>query len=390
MELCRALNILVGSRQLKKQSRHMNQLNKRIILAGGGSGGPVAPLLAVATELKKLDPAVEFLFVGTKNGPEKQMVESAGIKFVSIPAAKFRRYFSLANFIDFFVFIGSLFAARRVLKEFKPVLIFGAGGYVAVPISWMGWFARIKIAMHQQDAHVGLANRMITPVADLATTALERTAKEFLSGTGLFKSPLKPAAEWTGNPIRSDFFTPVSSNALAKLGLNDSLPILLIVGGATGATQINEVVAEALPELVKSHQIIHITGKGKNIISSKHQNYHAYEFLSEDMPDAMKLADIVLTRAGLSTIAELSALGKISIVVPMPGTHQEFNAAVLKERRAAVVLSGQEFNAEDLPRIINSIKFNPARQKLITTNISAIMPHDAASRIAKLLLNYVS
>lgn len=350
----------------------------------------MAPLLAVAAELKKLDPGIEFLFVGTKNGPEKQMVESVGMRFTSILAAKFRRYFSLANFTDIFVFIGSFFAARRILKEFQPALVFGAGGYVAVPVSWMAWLMGIKIALHQQDAHVGLANRMIVPVSDLATTALERTAKEFLSGSGLFKSPLKPAAEWTGNPIRAEFFTPASLNARAKFGLNDSLPILLIVGGATGANQINEVVAEALPELVKSHQIIHITGSGKNIISSKHQNYHAYEFLSEEMPDAMKIADMVISRAGLSTIAELSALGKISIVVPMPNSHQEFNAAVLKERRAAVVLNDEEFNATDLPRIINSVKFNPSRQKLISSNISAIMPHDAASRIAKLLLNYVS
>lgn len=367
----------------------MAQLSKRILLAGGGSGGPVAPLLAVVEELKKLDPAIEFLFVGTKNGPEKQLVESAGLKFVSIPAAKLRRYFSLSNLTDIFVFLASLFAARRVLKEFKPALVFGAGGYVAVPVSWMAWLVGVKIALHQQDAHAGLANRLIVPLSDLATTALERTAKQFLSGSGLFKSPLKPAAEWTGNPVRAEFFTPVDPKAKAKFGLDDSLPIILVTGGGTGSMQINEVIAEALPELVKAHQIIHITGRGKNTISFHHRNYHQYEFLSEGMADAMKLADIVIARAGLSTMSELSVLGKVSIIVPMPGTHQEANAAVLKERAAAVVLNSQEFNSEDLPRIITAVKFNPGRQQLIKKNISALMPHDAAERIAKLLLNYV-
>jgi UDP-N-acetylglucosamine--N-acetylmuramyl-(pentapeptide) pyrophosphoryl-undecaprenol N-acetylglucosamine transferase len=367
-----------------------SKINKRILLAGGGSGGPVAPLLAVASELRKLNPAIEFLFVGTSTGPEKSMIEGAGFKFTSIPAAKFRRYFSLANFTDIFVFIGSLFAARRVIRKFQPALVFGAGGYVAVPVSWMAWLARIKVAMHQQDAQIGLANRLIAPVAHLITAAFERTTKDFSSGSGLLKAPIKPAAEWTGNPIRAEFFTPASVDARKKFGLTDALPVLLVVGGATGATQINEVVAECLPELVKSHQVIHVTGRGKNIINFTNQNYHPYEFLSADMPDAMKTADIVLTRAGLSTIAELSALGKISIVVPMPGTHQEYNAAVLKERAAAVVLNSEEFNPTDLPRIINSVKFNPTRQQLIVKNISAIMPHDAASRIAKILLNYVS
>jgi UDP-N-acetylglucosamine--N-acetylmuramyl-(pentapeptide) pyrophosphoryl-undecaprenol N-acetylglucosamine transferase len=368
----------------------MNRSSKRIILAGGGSGGPVAPLLAVAAELKRLDPGIELLFVGTQAGPERQLVEAAGWRFRSIPAAKFRRYFSLANVTDIFVFVRSLFAARRVIREFKPTFVFGAGGYVAVPVSWMAWLAGVKVGLHQQDAHVGLANRLIKPVADLVTAALEQTAKDFLSSTGLLKSPLKPAAEWTGNPVRAEFFAPANPKTRAKLGLDDSLPVLLAVGGATGASQINEVLAEALPELVKAHQVIHITGRGKAASSFKHPNYHPHEFLSEDMPDAMKMSDMILSRAGLSTIAELSVLGKVAIIVPMPDTHQEFNAAILKERSAAVVLNSVEFNSTDLPRIINAVKFNPARQKALIKNISAIMPHDAASRIANLIIEHAN
>ena len=366
----------------------MNQQNKKIILTGGGSGGPVSPLLAVAEELKKMDSQIEFLFVGTDSGPEKIMAEAAGMKFVSIPAAKFRRYFSSKNFTDIFVLIKSIFAAKRIIQDFKPGLVFGAGGYVAVPVSWMARWCNVKVAMHQQDAQVGLANKLIAPFADIITATFDRTAKDFVGGA-LFSSRLKPGAEWTGNPVRKEIFDPVSPDAHGKFGIKDEFPVLLVVGGATGATQINQVVIEALPELIKSHQIIHITGPGKNQSVFKHPHYHAFEFLGAEYPDAVKIADIVLTRAGLSSIAELSVLGKVAIVVPMPNTHQEDNGKVLKERGAAVVLSSAEFTPQDLPRIIQSVKFNPARQKTLMKNLSEIMPHDAASRIANILIVYV-
>ncbi len=366
----------------------MNQSSKRIIFAGGGTGGPVFPLFAVLEELKKLDPQIESLFVITKKGPEKKIVEERGLKYEAISAAKFRRYFSLLNITDAFVFIGSLFSASKIIKSFKPDIIFSAGGFVAVPVAWMGRMAGVKIIIHQQDALIGLANKLIAPFATFITTSFEVTAKEFYAGSGLGKESLKPAAEWVGNPVRPEFFQPASPDAKQKFGLNDSLPILLIIGGATGAAQLNEVVLEAMPELVKTHQVIHATGEGKQNSNFTHANYHPYEFIS-DIADAMKLADIVIARAGLSTIAELSVLGKIAIIVPMPGTHQEANVAVLRNKIAAVTLDQFEFNAEDLPRIVTSLKFNVGRQKLLTENMKKLMPHDAAQRIAKLIHEHV-
>jgi len=348
----------------------------------------VAPLLAVASELAKEHPAIELLFVGTRQGPERKMVEGAGLPFQSMPAAKFRRYFSLANFTDAFVFLYSFWAARRILKQFKPDMVFGAGGYVAVPLSWVAWMMGIKVGLHQQDAGIGLANRMIAPVTDVITATFKHTAKQFYSGSGLEDKQLRPPAEWVGNPIRLEFFTPASPDARQRLGLAGELPVLLITGGATGAAQINEVVAECAQELAKSHQVIHVTGLGKIVPMPPLENYRQVEFLTKDMPDAMKLADIVITRAGISTISELSALGKVSVVVPMPGSHQEDNAALLKDHSAAVVLGPDEFTAEELPRIINSLKFNVARQKLLAENISGIMPHDAASRIAQIIASH--
>ncbi len=365
----------------------MNQPIRKIILAGGGSGGPIFPLLAVAKEIRKIEPAASFVFVGTNSAQDKELAQSAGFDFVPIPAAKFRRYLAISNITDIFVFIYSLIKARQILKQHQPDLIFSAGGFVAVPLVWVARRMKIKVAIHQQDAEIGLANKLCTPFADLITTAFERTSKDFFSGSGIERKNLKPAAVWIGNPVREEFFTPISPNAKQKFGLDDSLPILLIFGGATGALQLNEVVGMCLPELVKTHQVIHLTGKGKNLSTYKNRNYHPFEFIAGDMADALKVADIVICRAGLSTIAELSALSKVAIVVPMPDSHQEQNAAILKERAAAVVLNKSEFDPESLPRIVTSLKFNVARQQLLKANIKALMPHDAAKKIAELILH---
>src|SRR3989344_9693738 len=178
----------------------------KILLVGGGSGGPVSPILAVALEIRKLKPKAEFLFVGTRKGPERSMVEPTGIDFISIPAARFRRFFTIKNLIAPFVFVVSLIQAFRIVKKFQPDVVLGSGSFVQVPICWAAKFYKAKIVIHQQDAGIGLANKLVVPFADQITTAFEQTSKEFYSGSGLFTHRLKPKAIWVGNPVREDLF----------------------------------------------------------------------------------------------------------------------------------------------------------------------------------------
>jgi UDP-N-acetylglucosamine--N-acetylmuramyl-(pentapeptide) pyrophosphoryl-undecaprenol N-acetylglucosamine transferase len=356
----------------------------KIILAGGGTGGPTSPLLAVAEALRKIHPDTEFLFIGTHDGPEKELVAGYGIKFVAISAGKLRRYFSVANFTDFFWTWSGYRDARKILKEFQPNLIFTAGSFVGVPVAFAAKRLGIKILIHQQDARIGLANKLIAPFASYITTAFEQTAKEFFSGTGFEKKP-KVKSEWVGNPVRKEFLDGKEPNTEFFHFQTPDLPKLLIFGGATGATQINEVVAKALPELVKAHEVIHITGRGKKV-DFRDSNYHQYELLTKEFPDAMKVADIVVARAGLSTIAELSALGKVSVLVPMPDSHQLENAYIVKEATAAVVLDTDEFTAESLARVIVSLKFNIKRRVSLSEHIRNLMPHDSAERIAEIIV----
>jgi UDP-N-acetylglucosamine--N-acetylmuramyl-(pentapeptide) pyrophosphoryl-undecaprenol N-acetylglucosamine transferase len=349
----------------------------KILMAGGGTGGPVAPLIAVAEQLKKENPGTEILFVGTKTGPEQKMLGSLGFDFVAIPAAKLRRYFSLRNFLDIFVLIGGLIQSWKIISQFKPDAVFSAGGYVAVPVAWVAELRGIKTIVHQQDAQIGLANKMVEPFAKEITTVFEETARNF---------PAKPGRkiEWVGNPVRQEFLNgEIPFREVFKL--HDQLPILMIFGGATGARQINSVVDSVLSDLVVSHQVIHIRGAGQPGTNFKHANYHAYEFLTKEMASAMKLAHIVLCRAGLSTIAELSALGKVSIVVPMPDSHQEENAKILKDRGAAVVLFKDEFRPDILLKALSNLRYNKESQTRLSENMKNLMPKDSVERIAKLI-----
>lgn len=357
----------------------------KILLVGGGTGGSVTPLLAVAQEILKLKPKTTIVFVGTNRGPEKAMVSDFGIPFQAIPAAKLRRYFSLKNIVDVIVFIVSLFKAWLVLRKFRPNVIFGVGSYVQVPICWIGKLLGVKVVIHQQDAEIGLANKLVSPFADKITTTFAYTAKAFYSNSGIMTKKWKTKAEWVGNPYRAELVSNQSPNR-RNFGLHDQLPVLLILGGSSGAAQVNSAVFQCLDELIKSHQIIHQTGIGKKVNFS-HPDYHAYDFLPYDQcVAALKLADIVIARAGMATLTELSVLGKIAIIVPMPDSHQELNARIVANTAAAVVLFSDDFNPETLPRIVTSIKFNLARQKLLAHNISQLMPKESAAIIAKLIL----
>lgn len=359
----------------------------KILLAGGGSGGPVSPVLAVATEIKKLKPKTHFLFVGTRTGPERQMVLDAGIKFDFIPAARWRRFFTFKNVVAPLIFIGGLIMSWLIIRRFRPDVIFSAGGFVAVPLAWMAWLHGAKVVIHQQDAKVGLANRLVSPIASEITTAFEQTAKQFYSGLGLPDRKIKPAADWVGNPVRQEILH-VNLSLAKHFNLNEDLPVLLVLGGATGAKQINDLIAQAIPELVKSFQVVHQTGKEKNTNTFQHANYHVMEILPFDQyAYILNRADIVISRAGLSSITEFSALGKVAIIIPMPNTHQEVNALILSHTHSSLVLIRSQATSDNLIKAVNMIKFDPKLSDELKLNMRRLMPDDAAHKIAKKIID---
>ena len=359
----------------------------KILFAGGGTAGPAVPLLALAETIKDDHPNAELLFIGTKTGPEQQLVLAQGISFIAIPAGKLRRYITFRNLaVPFLVFAGFV-RSFQIIARYKPDVVVTASGYVAVPVVFAAWMLRVKILIHQQDIDPSLTNKVLAPIADKITVTFETSVKDFYSGSGIFSMDQNTKIVWTGNPYRKAIthqYTETEKIAIrTKLGINAEIPILLIVGGGTGAQGINNLIEPILPILVKTFCVIHSTGKGKKI-SFTHPNYLPFEFLL-NLPEILAIANIVVSRAGLSTITELSALGKVSIVIPMPASHQEKNGLYMQENDAAIVLSERDTNSELLLHKVNSLLYNVERQQTLAQNIKSLMPNDANSHIAQII-----
>jgi len=355
----------------------------RIILAGGGTGGSVVPLLAVADEIKIIESETEFLFIGTRKGvPEKELVKNKNIPYKAIFSGKFRRYISLKNIIDPFLILIGFFQSFFIISKFKPKAIFSAGGFISVPLAWAAWILRKPIFIHQQDIVPGLANKLIAPLAKKITITFEKS----------FKSFNKRKTILTGNPVRKEIFQGNKEKAIKQFNLDNNSPVLLIIGGGTGAKKINEMIAQIVPELVKFCQIIHLTGKGKKINDKKlnFENYQQYEFLSQGMSDLYQAADLIISRAGLGVLTELSILKKPMICIPIPDTHQEFNAQYFADKNALFLLNQKNLRPgkllEKIKKIINSKK----QLKDLSNNIGQLAHPQAGQRIAKIILESIN
>jgi len=382
---------------------------KRILLTGGGTGGAVSPLLAIARELKKspnplYQGGYSFLWIGTKKGPEKEMVapelsseasELSSIRFKPIYSGKLRRYFSWRNFIDPFLILIGFFQSFFIILKWRPDIVISAGSFVSVPVVWAAWVLRAPVLIHQQDARPGLANKLMAPFAKVVTAAFEESLKHY-----------GKKAVWTGNPVRRELADGGKKAPLIKGlvlrsfseggvgGLSDNLPTVLIIGGGTGATAINKLVWDDLNNLTKFCQVIHITGKKKNIQNSIRQladqiqnsNYQSFKFLNADqVAEAYAAADTVVSRAGMGVLTELSYLGKPAILIPMPDSHQEDNAKIFKDKDAAIVLNQKELTPEALTENIKKLLDDEALRGKFSDNIKKVIKRGANKEIIKII-----
>lgn len=332
--------------------------------------GSVSPLLAVAERLKKEFSGCEMLWVGTKDGPEKLVVEKSGILFRSIFSGKLRRYFSLRNFVDpFKIFIGFCQSIVAIIK-FKPDIILTAGSFVAVPVAWAGWLLRKKIIAHQQDILIGLANKLIFPAAMRVTVSFEDLLKVCPMEKGVF----------TGNPVRSFLAEASQAHAIETFKLEKGAPVLLILGGGTGAQSINDFFAKISNRLTEFCQIIHVCGAGKLVEAAANSRYHVVEFLTNGLADAYAAADLVITRAGLSTLTELAFLAKPTIIIPIPDSHQENNAAYFSRLNAAIYWNQKGLDENEALLQIKSLLNNTEELGRLSNNIKSFVVADAADR----------
>lgn len=368
-----------------------NKANKKIIFSGGGTGGSVTPLLAVASILREKDLSLDLIFVGTKSGPEKKIIngyiiEGKPFRFIAIPAGKFRRYFSLQNFLDIFKIIYAFFVSLVLLAKEKPDLILSAGGFVSVPLVFAGALYRIPVIIHQQDARAGLANLLMARSASVITTTFLKSLNDYGS-----------KAHFIGNPFPKKPSDAYLLEIKKKYGLRDDKPVLVISGGGTGSLAINELVYFSLPSLEANFQIIHISGKDKGaspeILADlkQYRDYKTFELLSStEMFALINIADLVVSRCGLATLTELSSQGKASILIPMPNSHQEDNAAVFSEAKAAIVLEQEKLGNDEFVKVINETYKDKDLRKTLSENILQVIKPGAGEKMAEIALELIA
>jgi UDP-N-acetylglucosamine--N-acetylmuramyl-(pentapeptide) pyrophosphoryl-undecaprenol N-acetylglucosamine transferase len=379
----------------------MNNSNKKIfaIFVGGETAGPVMPLLAIAREWKLQDPNLEPIFLDVSKSVANRIVPKHGFRFQTMTSGKVRRYWSIKNLLTPLQILIGVIRSLFLIMEVKPKVVISAGGYVQVPVIIAAWIMRVPRLIHQQDIIPTFSNKLVAPLATKITTTFENSTKDFFQGSGFEKNYSKPSKIiWTGNPCA----IPESERVLNKekkaaaqklFNLDPAFPTVLLIGGGTGAAGLNLALHHNLPELLNVAQVIHSAGKGKMIASQLDSpelaaRYRQIEFI-DDMNAAYAAADIVIARAGIGTLTELSVLGKVSIIVPMPNSHQEWNAKFLYDRDAALILDQADITSGMLAKLVRKILFDAEMQKTLQTNIRAIMPANATHQILEIIQSII-
>ncbi|WP_295216743.1 undecaprenyldiphospho-muramoylpentapeptide beta-N-acetylglucosaminyltransferase [Ruminococcus sp.] len=334
----------------------------KVLLAGGGTGGHINPALAIASIIKQHDPSAEFLFVGTPNGMEARLVPQAGYRMETMHVAGFQRKLTLKNIKRnakaVYYLATSQPRARKIVKQFQPDVAIGTGGYVAGPILHAAAHLGVPCAIHEQNAFPGVTNKMLAKEVDHVMLTVEK-ALEYLHPDCAYTV--------TGLPVRGGISHPDKAAARKKLGFDDGLCILSF-GGSLGAGCINEAMAELIPWHVKKGLAInHIHGYGgmgketfpaamqQAGIPMKSNRLRITEYIN-DMDVCLAAADLVICRSGASTLAELEAVGRGSILIPSPivtGNHQLHNANVLGDAGAAIVIEQKDASPQ---RIIQEVE----------------------------------
>jgi len=362
---------------------------KRILLTGGGSGGHISPLLAVAEEIRRQDSEVLIYYLGPKSKFNEEFLP-LGIKVYKVAGAKLRRYFDPRNFIDIPKFFYGFFQALLKIYFIMPDMVFSKGGTGALPVVLAARFYFIPVLIHDSDSVPGLTNRTSSRFAKHIFISF-KTAEAYFP---------KAKTELVGNPIRTEILTnrpSDSESAKALLGFNKEEPLVVFLGGSQGATRLNDFILDNFEELISFTQVFHQVGDGNLNEAEKLKNsgkrYRYGGFIgAEEMKLALSAADVVVSRAGSAAIFEIASFGKPAILVPLPeaaSDHQRVNAYEYERSGGAVVLEENNLSWGILKIEIEKVLANPETRERMSLAAKAFAKPGAAELIARRILEFI-
>lgn len=350
----------------------------KFILSGGGTGGHIYPAIAIANELKLRFPNAEFLFVGAQDKMEMQKIPQAGYPIKGLWIAGLQRKLTLQNALFPFKLLDSLWKSRKIIKAFKPDVVIGTGGFASGPLLQMANMMHIPTVIQEQNSFPGITNKLLSKKADAICVAYENLERFFP----------KEKMILTGNPVRQDLIAIDSkrAEAITHFGLDPDKKTLLVLGGSLGARRINQLIEKEFAKITAQDvQIIWQCGK---LYFEDYKKYNAanvqvFAFI-ERMDLVYAAADIIVSRAGASSVSELSIVGKPVIFIPSPNVaedHQTKNAKAIVDKHGAILLKESELDAE-FSLVFEALLKDEGKQKNLSENIKELAMPDATKVIA--------
>jgi UDP-N-acetylglucosamine--N-acetylmuramyl-(pentapeptide) pyrophosphoryl-undecaprenol N-acetylglucosamine transferase len=356
----------------------------KVLISGGGTGGHIYPALAIIKEIKKQEPNSSFLYIGTETGLENKIIRQEDIPFKAIHITGFKRKISFENIKTIIRFLKGVQESKKIIKSFKPDIVVGTGGYVCGSVVYAASKLKVPTVIHEQNSIPGLTNKFLSKYVDKIAICFKEALPFFPSNK----------VELTGNPRASEV---VQNKGVDKvmLGLNPNKKTVLIVGGSRGARPINDACIAALPQFKQQkYEVLYITGeihydkvRDEIVREGNPTNIIVKPFL-HNMPDYLQNIDLIVARAGATTLAEITALGVPSILIPSPyvtNNHQEKNAASLEKNGAATLLRESVLSGETLVREIHDIVENEEKWKKMKVNALRLGIPDASVKLYQLI-----
>ncbi|MCF8225713.1 MAG: undecaprenyldiphospho-muramoylpentapeptide beta-N-acetylglucosaminyltransferase [Bacteroidales bacterium] len=367
---------------MNKQVMKKPDRTYRVIIGGGGTGGHVFPAISIANALRQMLDEVEFLFVGARGKLEMEKVPEAGYRIEGLPVAGFQRRITWKNITFFFKLLQSMRLSKRIIRNFRPDVAIGVGGYASGPILRAAIRKQVPVILQEQNSYAGVTNRILARSSEKICVAFDGMEKYFP----------KEKIVFTGNPVRQDLLLPAEETkaSYAHFGLKEDKKVILLIGGSLGAGSMNSCMMRNLEKLRRSGiQLLWQSGKyyhekaGEALDVSGAGNIVLLPFIRE-MNRAYQVADLIISRAGAGTISELCLVGKPVILVPSPNVaedHQMRNARSLYDRNAAEVVPDKDAEKELVDMALQLIG-DKKKMEILAGNISTLAIPDAAQKIA--------